>query len=50
MIQQTPQADRFKQQLRESLQHETLNSRSRQDCATRQRLHLWRSRRDGLLH
>ena len=26
MIQQTPQADRFKQQLRESLQHETLNS------------------------
>jgi CRP/FNR family transcriptional regulator, cyclic AMP receptor protein len=28
MIQQTPQADRFKQQLRESLQHETLNSRA----------------------
>ncbi len=28
MIQQTPQADRFKQQLRESLQHETLNSRT----------------------
>jgi CRP/FNR family transcriptional regulator, cyclic AMP receptor protein len=26
MIQQTPQADRFKQQLRDSLQHETLNS------------------------
>jgi CRP/FNR family transcriptional regulator, cyclic AMP receptor protein len=25
MIQQTPQADRFKQQLRDSLQHETLN-------------------------
>jgi CRP/FNR family transcriptional regulator, cyclic AMP receptor protein len=28
MIQQTPQADRFKQQLRESLQYETLNSRA----------------------
>ena len=28
MIQRTPQADRFKQQLRESLQHETLNSRA----------------------
>jgi CRP/FNR family cyclic AMP-dependent transcriptional regulator len=28
MIQQTPQADRFKQQLRDSLQHETLNSRA----------------------
>ena len=28
MIQQTPQANRFKQQLRESLQHETLNSRT----------------------
>jgi CRP/FNR family transcriptional regulator, cyclic AMP receptor protein len=28
MIQETPQADRFKQQLRESLQHETLNSRT----------------------
>jgi CRP-like cAMP-binding protein len=28
MIQQTPRADRFKQQLRESLQHETLNSRA----------------------
>jgi CRP/FNR family transcriptional regulator, cyclic AMP receptor protein len=28
MIQQTPQTDRFKQQLRESLQHETLNSRT----------------------
>jgi CRP-like cAMP-binding protein len=27
MIQQTPQADRFKEQLRDSLQHETLNSR-----------------------
>ena len=27
MIQQTPQADLFKQQLRESLQRETLNSR-----------------------
>ena len=28
MIQQTPQADRFKEQLRDSLQHETLNSRA----------------------
>ena len=28
MIQQTSQTDRFKQQLRESLQHETLNSRA----------------------
>ena len=28
MIQQAPQADRFKQRLRESLQHETLNSRT----------------------
>src|SRR2546426_2387041 len=28
MIQQTPQADRFKQQLRDSLQRETLNSRA----------------------
>ena len=28
MIQQTAQADRFKQQLRDSLQHETLNSRA----------------------
>jgi CRP-like cAMP-binding protein len=28
MIQQTPQADQFKQQLRDSLQHETLNSRA----------------------
>ena len=28
MIQQTPKADKFKQQLRESLQHETINSRS----------------------
>jgi CRP/FNR family transcriptional regulator, cyclic AMP receptor protein len=28
MIQQTPQADRFKQQLRDSLQHETQNSRA----------------------
>jgi CRP-like cAMP-binding protein len=28
MIQETPQADRFKQQLRESLQRETLNSRA----------------------
>lgn len=27
MIQQTPQAEKFKQQMRESLQHETLNSR-----------------------
>ena len=26
MIQQTPQADKFKQQMRESLQHETVNS------------------------
>ena len=28
MIQQTPDADRFKQQMRDSLQHETLNSRA----------------------
>src|SRR6266700_5140341 len=28
MIQQIPQADRFKQQLRESLQHETLDYRT----------------------
>ena len=28
MIQQTPEAERFKQQMRDSLQHETLNSRS----------------------
>src|ERR1044071_4499544 len=28
MIQQTPQADKFKQQMRESLQQETLNSRA----------------------
>ena len=28
MIQQTPRADRFKEQLRESLQHETLHSRT----------------------
>ena len=28
MIQQTPQADEFKQQLRDSLHHETLNSRA----------------------
>jgi CRP/FNR family transcriptional regulator, cyclic AMP receptor protein len=28
MIQQTPQADAFKQQMRESLRHETLNSRA----------------------
>ncbi len=28
MIQQTPEADRFKQQMRDSLQHETLNSRA----------------------
>jgi CRP-like cAMP-binding protein len=28
MIQETPQADRFKQQLRDSLQNETLNSRA----------------------
>jgi len=28
MIQQTPEAERFKQQMRESLQHETLNSRA----------------------
>ena len=28
MIQQTPQADRFKQQLRDSLQRETVNSRA----------------------
>jgi len=28
MIQQTPQADLFKQQLRDSLQRETLNSRA----------------------
>jgi CRP/FNR family transcriptional regulator, cyclic AMP receptor protein len=28
MIQQTPEADRFKQQIRDSLQHETLNSRT----------------------
>jgi hypothetical protein len=27
MIQQTPQADRFKEQLRDSLHRETLNSR-----------------------
>jgi hypothetical protein len=34
MIHQAPQAERFKQQLRESLQRETLNSRARQDCET----------------
>jgi len=28
MIQQTPEADRFKQQMRDSLRHETLNSRA----------------------
>src|SRR6266581_9031119 len=28
MIQQTPEAERFKQQMRASLQHETLNSRA----------------------
>ena len=28
MIQQTPEAERFKKQMRESLQHETLNSRA----------------------
>jgi len=28
MIQETPQAERFKQHLRESLRHETLNSRT----------------------
>jgi hypothetical protein len=28
MIQETPQAERFKQQLRDSLQHETHNSRA----------------------
>ena len=28
MIQQTPQADLFKQQLRDSLQRETLNTRA----------------------
>ena len=28
MIQQTPEAERFKQQMRDSLQHETLNSRA----------------------
>jgi hypothetical protein len=28
MIQQTPQANEFKQQLRDSLRHETLNSRA----------------------
>lgn len=28
MIQQTPEAERFKQQMRDSLQHETLNSRT----------------------
>ena len=28
MIQETPQAEKFKQQMRESLQHETLNSRA----------------------
>jgi CRP/FNR family transcriptional regulator, cyclic AMP receptor protein len=28
MIQQTPEADRFKQQMRDSLQHETMNSRA----------------------
>ena len=28
MIQETPQADRFKQQLRDSLGNETLNSRA----------------------
>ena len=30
MIQQTPQADEFKRQLRDSLQRETLNSARRQ--------------------
>ena len=28
MIQETPEADRFKQKMRDSLQHETLNSRA----------------------
>src|SRR3970040_354218 len=28
MIQQAPEAERFKQQMRDSLQHETLNSRA----------------------
>ena len=28
MIQQTPEAERFNQQMRASLQHETLNSRA----------------------
>ena len=49
-IQQTPQADEFKQQLCASLQRETQDSRTVKDRATRERLQLWRSGRDGLLY
>ena len=44
MIQQTPQADKFKQQMRESLQQETGEFRCHQDRPARECLHLWRSR------
>ena len=47
-IQQTPQADLFKQQLRDSLQRETANSRAVKVDPARQRIHLRRSGRDGL--
>ena len=43
MIQQTPQADEFKQQLRDSLHRETLNSHAIKVARHRQRLLLWRS-------
>ena len=44
MIQQTPQADKFKQQMRESLQQETANSRAIKIARHAECLHLWRSR------
>ena len=43
MIQQTPQAEEFKQQLRDSLQRETLNSRSVKVARHANVYSMWRS-------
>jgi hypothetical protein len=47
MVQQTPDAERFKQQVRDSLQHKTLNLSGCDVRAAREYLHLRRPGRDG---
>jgi hypothetical protein len=50
MIQQTAQAEKFKQQLRESLQRDSLNSHAVKVARHANVYTVWRSRREHLLY